>query len=62
MCEGVCVWCGVVCVHASARVCVCVCVWGGGGSAEFSEVEAVESVSVVNKDKAETAQSGVRPL
>ena len=54
--------CGVVCV------CVCACVlcgwvggWGGG-SAEFGGVEAVDSGNVVNKDEAETAQSGVRPL
>ena len=54
VCEGVC-----VCVRAF--VCVCVC-GGGGGSAEFGGVEAVDSGNVVNKDEAETAQSGVRPL
>ena len=59
VCEGVRVWCGVC-------VCVRLCVWGGwgwgGGSAEFGGVEAVDSGNVVNKDEAETAQSGVRPL
>ena len=39
-------------------MCEGVCVWCGVCSCEFGEVEAVESGSVVNKDKADCTVRG----